>query len=898
MTDATYRGRVQADFRKKMSLVGMQFFKTDSPTQKGKISTVEKEALEFLYAYMPMADVTDYSTQFYLDNVRASLRTRDEMPWGKKVPELLFRHFVVPIRVNNENLDESRTAFYKELKQRVAGLSMKDAILEVNHWCHEKVTYEPSDARTTSPLASVRNAFGRCGEESTFTVAALRSVGIPARQVYTPRWAHTDDNHAWVEAWADGQWYFLGACEPEPVLNLGWFNAPASRAMLMHTRVFGHYEGPEEVMLETPNATEINLIGNYAATARTDIEVTDAAGKPVADARVDFKIYNYGEFCTVATKYTDATGRTFLTAGLGDMMAWASKEGRFGYEKVSFGKDKTITISLSRSKMSETEAAAGAVQNFDIVPPAEHAVMPPVTDAMRKTNDQRKAREDSIRNAYMSTFMNKQQAAAFAASIGMQDDSIEQMLVTSRGNHKVITDFLTAHKGTGAKRAVALLRCLSDKDLRDISPQVLEDNFNAEHAILNPRVENEMLYPYKNILLHGVSEEQANTYRQDPAALVKWCHDKLRIDPSQKFDTYAMSPVGVWKARTCNVRSRDIFFVAMARALGIDARKDPVTGKVQYRKGTENWTDVNFDATVQTTTPTGKLILTYQPTTMFPNPNYYTHFTITRVTDQGGTSLLTFDEGQVDMGGGVSWENTFKNGVQLDEGTYILVTGTRLANGKVLATGQLFRISAGKTTELPLVLRTSQSDVSVIGQFDSESKYLPAESVNGKLKAAAKTERKSILATTGRGYFVVGLINVGQEPSTHALRDIAAARQQLEKWGRPIVLLFPDEEQMNRFQTSAYGQLPSTVSFGIDTDGSVARQIAQNIKTPASTSCMTATGCSTCAAKASGNMVQETSSAPSIPLFIIADTFNRVVFFSQGYTIGLGQQILDTVNKL
>ena len=119
---------------------------------------------------------------------------------------------------------------------------MKDAILEVNHWCHEKVTYRPTDGRTSSPLASVCTAYGRCGEESTFLVAALRSVGIPARQVYTPRWAHTDDNHAWVEAWADGKWYFLGACEPEPILNLGWFNESASRGMLMHTKVFGDYE--------------------------------------------------------------------------------------------------------------------------------------------------------------------------------------------------------------------------------------------------------------------------------------------------------------------------------------------------------------------------------------------------------------------------------------------------------------------------------------------------------------------------------------------------------------------------------------------------------------------------------------------------------------------------------
>ena len=104
--------------------------------------------------------------------------------------------------------------------------------------------------------------------------------------MYTPRWAHTDDNHAWVEAWADGKWYFLGACEPEPVLNLAWFNAPASRAMLMHTRAFGDYRGPEEVMLRTNNFTEINLIDNYGSTGRIDFKVVDKQGKPVSDARV------------------------------------------------------------------------------------------------------------------------------------------------------------------------------------------------------------------------------------------------------------------------------------------------------------------------------------------------------------------------------------------------------------------------------------------------------------------------------------------------------------------------------------------------------------------------------------------------------------------------------------
>ena len=122
----------------------------------------EREAMEFLYAYMPVGDVADYSPQLYLDGVRTVFRAREEMPWGREVPEELFRHFVLPLRVNNETLDEFRTECYEDLSGRVRNLSMHDAVLEVNHWCHERVTYTPSDARTSSPLASIRTGYGRC----------------------------------------------------------------------------------------------------------------------------------------------------------------------------------------------------------------------------------------------------------------------------------------------------------------------------------------------------------------------------------------------------------------------------------------------------------------------------------------------------------------------------------------------------------------------------------------------------------------------------------------------------------------------------------------------------------------------------------------------------------------
>ena len=70
--------------------------------------------------------------------------------------------------------------------------------------------------------------------------------------------------------------------------------------------------------MEGPNCTEINLIDNYAETARADFLVVEEDGTPADKALVDFKIYNYAEFYPALSKYTDSEGRTFLTAGKGE----------------------------------------------------------------------------------------------------------------------------------------------------------------------------------------------------------------------------------------------------------------------------------------------------------------------------------------------------------------------------------------------------------------------------------------------------------------------------------------------------------------------------------------------------------------------------------------------------
>lgn len=846
ISNTAYRNNMEQQFNERIKTIGKNFYNI----KKEKLTTDEREALEFLYAYMPLADVTDYPTSFFADNVRLSFKARKEMPWGKDVPELLFRHFVVPIRVNNEPLDEARSVFFKELKDRIKNLSMHDAILEVNHWCHEKVTYQPADARTSSPLQTLRTATGRCGEQSTFTVAALRAVGIPARQVYTPRWAHTDDNHAWVEAWADGKWWFLGACEPEPVLNLGWFNAPASRAMLMHTRAFGDYQGPEEALLRTSNFTEINLTSNYAPTAKVNFTIKDTNGNPVAGARVDFKIYNYAEFYTAVSKYTDQSGNTSLSAGIGDLLIWASKDGKYGYQKASFGKDKTITINLNRDAQADNKQLIFPEETFNIVPPVENVQMPHVSDEMRKENNRRFAYEDSVRKAYTATFLTKELAEKI-------NPKAAEYLVKARGNKQTIIDFLARHKDNES-RALGILATLSDKDLRDIPTEILEDNFTAKTDQLSPRVEDEMItLPFKNYFEKAFPGKTADEFRKDPTTLVAWINKNIRLNPDKKALQIAQTPVGVMQSKMTDERSRDIFFVDVARSLGIEARKDAVTGKVQYKKDGK-WMDVKFNSNSQAAAQTGKLVLTYEPSAFLDDPKYYSHFTISRLVN-GTPQLMNFEEGQADMGNGTCWSNTFKNGYSFDTGTYMLTTGTRLASGNVLAATRIFNIEKGKTTTLPLDIRQDANDVSVIGQFNSES------IINKDGKDV------SILSQTGRGYFILAVLGVGQEPTNHALHDIEKERVAFEDWGRPVVLLFESEADAKKFQKDEFGSLPSTVQYAIDKDGSIREQIAREMKLQSKT---------------------------QMPMFIIADTFNRVVFSSQGYTIGLGEQMKNVFKKL
>ncbi len=798
ITDRAYRAEVHEDFEvrnKNYELCGLHF---------DTLSRMEREAMEFLYAYMPLSDLADYEPQFFLQQVRYAFRAREEMPWGKTIPEDVFRHFVLVHRVNNENLDTARMVFFRELKNRVKDMSMEDAALEVNHWCHEHVAYRASDSRTSAPLATMRTSLGRCGEESTFAVTALRSVGIPARQCYTPRWAHCDDNHAWVEVYVDGEWKFLGACEPDPRLNMGWFSVPSTRCMMVHTKAFGKYKGDEEVVRRTGLFSELNLLSHYAPTRRITITVQDENGMPMEGAQVKFKLYNYAEYYTLATMTTDKEGHASLTTGLGDLLIWATDGDHYVFEKLDVRQDSTMTLKLTTHH--------SPLITYEMVPPAAGEPKVVATEAETAANAKRLAYEDSLRGAYTATFHT-----------GSENPFVRK----SEGNYTEIEKFVAAHPD-----CADYLSTFSDKDLRDITAEVLESHWPLGHTgiaaykqwflqgMLPARISNELVRPYRTELscFKGMKAEEIR----------QWTLDSIVVDDTSNYYNCPISPVGVHRLRHADKHSRDIFFVAACRSAGVPAYLDNATNIIYVWDG-KAWVKTSFTST-SSLTSTASLTFTYRGKEP-AKPVYWPHFTLAKLENG---DLRTFDfEDDPRMA-------SLPATISLEPGTYCLSTGNRHPDGSVRSRMEFFEIKPGeKVTKeiviLPLLARTDE-----LGVLDKH-----IELYDG-------IELWDYAGEAGMLY-----INLGDysEPSKHLVVELKQLQQEMKQWGGMTFMVGPASLKMHEWRLA-------------NTDLAYNKGLLEQ------------------------RILEATNGRGEYPLVALIDKEGRIRYHSEGYKIGVIEQVL------
>lgn len=837
ITDADYRKTVENDFVKVKENAGLRTEALFSVFDNN-LSVEREEALKFLFAYMPLNDLADYDGEFFLKNVDLAFAARDSFSWGKTIPEDVFRHFVLPHRVNNENLDSSRSVFFKELYPRIKDLSLEDAALEVNHWCHEKVNYQPTDSRTVSPLGAIKAAYGRCGEESTFSVTALRSVGIPARQVYTPRWAHTDDNHAWVEVFIDGEWKYLGACEPEPVLNRGWFSAPVKRAMMVHTKAFGKYKGNEDIIDEHEKYATLNVLKNYAPVRDIWVKVVDERDIAVDKALVEFGLYNYAEFYPLKSQVTEKNGIAHIKTGLGDLRIFASdRDKRFAIQKISVATTDTLILKLDKLK------GDGFLLETENVPPVEKAL-----EETSKTGDEEnKAKltyEDSIRNQYIGTFYTQEKSDELSEKLSLDKELLWPFMEKSRGNYPELENYLKTTAGKNKTLSLNLLEGIVKKDFYDVNSAVLLEHFEhykvfdgtnypkniAKEYILSPRIYLEGLRPYRGYFQKEFSDIVKASPKETILELIRWTRENIKIDEENNYYNIVSTPVGTYQLRTCNDFSRKTFFIAVARSLGIPARLEPATHAIQYYD--EDWVNVVFEENTSFEQPDMAIIkLTYNNEIAL-DPQYRIHFGIAKYND-GHFETLHYD-----------WTkplSSFPEKLELEAGYYQFLTGNRLKDGTILTKSRFINVEKDSEHEIVLTFNRDQNPPEVIANW----------------KTPLATEKLN----------VIGWLNPKSEPGNHFLNDFQALKKTFADNEINMEVYCADAE----LKDLILQKLPSQYFKGIDENLSALKE-----------------------------MYQQTNLAKDIdlPVFIIINSNGEVFYHSSGYNIGTSEQILKIYNRL
>lgn len=675
--------------------------------------------------------------------VRHALSVRDEMPWGKAIPEWIFRAFVVFPRVNDE-----RPAFYQEtihgeLTARLKGLSMTAAAQEVNRWVCERTTYQSTDDRTADALTVLRRTFGRCGEESTLLVSALRSVCIPARQVYAPRWSHCDDNHAWVEAWVDGDWHYLGACEPEIVMDSGWFTAAASEAMLVHTRAYGIEPEGERVENRIGSAYVINRTAAYAKTRLLTVKVLEK-GVPKPGAVVRFEIANMAELYPINEQVTNENGEASLLTGLGTMNLHVCDANRYLRCCVDVQKCDSVTLDLADAV--ELEGAS----TFSQRAPRETKIQPSQFP------------EELLRaHAVVLERCERSRAERIAAFPHADPD-----VAKAFGNHAEVEAFLADSRFDMPDKRT-LLSTLTYKDFGDITADTLADAlagalpFRSSYpeavwheGVLRARVWNEPLSPARAALKAAFPADSARSLWDALCDAIELCEmTPATLTP----DLRAMA-----RAKKASLAALDVLFVATARANGIAARLNPGTMEKEIWDG--KWKSLllarQTDAKLVLVEKSGRELV------------YGVHFTVG--VKCGGAFRTLSMNGAVLKG---------RLEIPVFAGSYRVIACTRQIDGTYDGSILPAVIAPGEERQIEVVMPEDRSAQLV------QCVKLP------KLMAGAKQ-----LPEAGRPA-IIAQIAPGQEPTEHFLNELLEAKAAISESGADVYLLADAGAENAKLQT-------------------------------------------------------------------------------------------------
>lgn len=772
-------------------------------------------AMKYLYSNMPLSDIGNYSFDTYLDYACHGVYLWEHSPFIRNMPEDIFLNYVLFHRVNEEEIAPCRSLFYGELKEQICGMGMQEAALSVNRWCAQEVSYQSTDDRTASALGVWRCGCGRCGEESVFAVNALRSAGIPARQVYAVKWSHCDDNHAWVEVWCDGTWHYLGACEPEPVLDRGWFTNAASRAMAVSSRWFDRADSGEEVIGRDGINAMLNQLPRYARTRRITVRVEDSDRKPVPGARISAEVLNYAEFSPIAMVTTGEDGCASLTTGFGSLHLAVTSDGRYGECIVDTREETQATIRLkafawaSGRQADRTEQSltgnAGQMQqsgseNSNCKQPSyssgiaeetfpDHVRSVYSADGEESGSAQCTQASDTVWTAFDMAAPGDTVREALHGTDEQEAENTRAVTAAAELCRKKREHFRPAWQDVFFVRSPeytrTLMSVLSEKDRQDAPPEVLQEHYEESAVyeeqfpqqvylsfVWNPRIADEVLTNWRHAISAYFTREEQDDFRAAPKRIWSWIQVHIRSCEERERTTVYTTPAAALQLGIADEKSQKVLFVAIARTLGIPSRLNPADGALEY------WRDGVFVPVQPEQKRSAHLHIKGSGDTAWI---YFQNWSIARMEEDGFHSLR--------LPGTVLQDEVPCSGVReaelaLAPGRYRVLTANRLPSGTVYGFRHDFVIREGECRELTLALR----QVNLADMLDGHR--LPPMMFQNEAG-----EECSLAQLTAKKSRLLLWLDVGKEPTEHILNELMERQEAYREYEDRLVFILRREEE-------------------------------------------------------------------------------------------------------
>jgi transglutaminase-like putative cysteine protease len=734
------------------------------------------DAIRWLYATMPISDAIDYPFSLILEYAKHGVFLYHNGPFAKKVPLELFLNYVLLHRVNNEDLVACRTFFYQLLKEEIANCDMTEAVKKINYWCAKEVTYRASDERTISAITAYRSGFGRCGEESTFVVSVLRGLGIPARQVYVPLWSHCDDNHAWVEVWCDGAWHYLGACEPEEVLDKGWFTNAASRAMMIHSRWFGLTQPQDAIVGKKGISTIINHLQLYARSKEIKINIQNMNKQPFAGVSVCFQVLNYSEFGNIATTTTDQLGQTSIMTGLGSIHISAQCGNLYADYLMNAQEEEQCILTLQ-----PITTKLNSWKELEFVAPKDSVPSPVLLTKEEKCRNEQKLKEATQKRLHkVSQFYNIEEVKALVADYGEYKEEVRLLLNKSLGNFLEIKDYLERleEQERNQTLGIQLLLSLSDKDYLDVKADILLNHLKSITGYVNlypeeifvpyilcPRVKFERLTDEVEFL-NQYLQEKKELLQADPKDVWKFINEQIRSIPEKEYGQLITSVSGCLTSGIGSRLSKEILCIRILRHLGIPARMNPLDGTMEYYAKGEF-------------IPVENRKMQTKATVIFEGDSdakwkYAQNWSLGKWSVNGFQTLQLYGEITTEKLGTMA----------LEDGIYHVITSNRLPNGNVFAKEYYFEVKEGQDTRIELSMKQAE-----LSQMLEEIE-LPDFEVQWK------KQEVSARGLVGCNKILFLWLTVNREPTEHILNELYEASDQMNKLETKVYFILKNEDDL------------------------------------------------------------------------------------------------------